>query len=69
MTEKQKPLDKMTVKELRVVAKELGAEGVSGMKKDELLAFIRKAKGLPEERPKKVVRKKTKRVWSVKELK
>lgn len=70
MEEKEKPLDKMTVKELREVAKELGAEGVSGMRKEELLTFIKKAKGLPEERPKKVVKKKVKkRVRSVKELK
>ncbi|MBW2039027.1 MAG: Rho termination factor N-terminal domain-containing protein [Deltaproteobacteria bacterium] len=70
MAEKGKPVDKMTVKELREVAKELGAQGVSGMKKDELLAFIRKAKGLREKQPKRVAKKKAKkRVWNIKELK
>jgi len=72
MEEKEKPLDKMTVKELRDVAKELGAVvGVSGMKKEELLTSIKQAKGLVEERPRKVIKKKipAKKVWSLKELK
>ena len=69
MEEQEKPLEKMTVKELREVAKELGAMGVSGMKKDELLTFIQKAKQLPKERPRRVVKKKARKAWSVKELK
>ncbi len=69
MEELAKQLNKMTVKELREVAKELGAHGVSATKKDELLAFIRKVKGLPDERPRRVVKKKAKRVWNTKELK
>ncbi len=47
----EKPLDKMTVKELREVAKDMpGITGVHGMKKDELLAAIKKAKGI-EDKP------------------
>ena len=65
--QKEKPIEKMTVKELRALAKELGAEAVSGMQKEELIAFIRKVKGLPQERKKKV--KKAKKVLDVKELK
>jgi len=65
--QKEKPIEKMTVKELRALAKELGAEAVSGMQKEELIAFIRKVKGLPQERKKKV--KKAKKVLNVKELK
>ncbi|MBN2284158.1 MAG: Rho termination factor N-terminal domain-containing protein [Deltaproteobacteria bacterium] len=44
----EKPLDKMTVKELKEVA--LGIEeiqGVSAMKKEELLTAIKKARGIP----------------------
>ena len=72
MAAKEKPLDKMTVKELRELAKGRGAEGVSGMKKEELLAFIRKAKVVPEEKPQpaKVTKKaKKKKELNVKELK
>jgi hypothetical protein len=50
-----KPLEKMTVKELREVAKELpGMTGVHAMKKDELIAGIKKAKGIKDESVKKV---------------
>lgn len=55
MTEKHdvhsdKPLDKMTVKDLREVAKEIpGITGVHGMKKDELLVAIKEAKGIEDE--------------------
>jgi hypothetical protein len=55
MENKEKPLKKMTAKELREIA--LGIEGIQGvhaMKKDELIAAIRKAKGLADEEPKKV---------------
>ena len=71
MEEKTKPVEKMTVIELREVAKELGAVGTSGMKKEELLAFIRNAKGLPEERPKKAAGAKIKGkvTYTVKDLK
>lgn len=49
MEKKEKPLEKMTAKELREVA--LGLPGISGvhaMKKEELLVAIRRARGLPE---------------------
>jgi hypothetical protein len=51
---KEKTLDKMTVKELREVAADIPEiTGVHGMKKEELLGAIRKAKGIEEEKPKK----------------
>jgi protein-arginine kinase activator protein McsA len=43
----EKPIEKMTVKELRALAKELGAEGVSGMQKEELIRFILQVRGKP----------------------
>jgi hypothetical protein len=58
-TEKQqedqaaKPLDKMTVVELREAAKEeiTGITGVSGMKKDQLLQALKEARGIEDEAP------------------
>ena len=58
-TEKQqegqaaKPLDKMTVVELREAAKEgiPGITGVSGMKKDQLLQALKEARGIVDEAP------------------
>ena len=48
--EKEKPLDKMTVKELRDLAKEsTNLTGVYGMNKPELIAEIKKARGIVEE--------------------
>ena len=50
---KEKPLDKMTAKELRDVAKEIPEiTGVHGMNKAELISSIKKARGI-EEAPKK----------------
>jgi hypothetical protein len=50
----EKPLDKMTVKELREVALKMGGiEGVTGMKKEQLLDLIKKAKGIEAEPAKK----------------
>jgi uncharacterized protein (UPF0264 family) len=69
MDDLAKQLPKMTIKELRDMAKELGAEGVSGMKKEDLLEFIRKAKGITELKPHKVAKKKAKKELNVKELK
>jgi hypothetical protein len=75
MSAKEKPLDKMTVKELRDLAKGMGAEGVSGMKKEELLDFIRQAKPaklVTEEAPPaagKAVKKAKKKELTVKQLK
>ena len=53
-TAKEKPLEKMTVKELREMAKDIpGITGVHGMKKDELIVEIKKAKGIADEPVKK----------------
>jgi hypothetical protein len=47
----EKPLEKMTAKELRELAKTIpGIAGVHGMNKDELVAEIKKARGI-EEKP------------------
>ncbi len=47
---KEKPLDKMTAKELREVAKEMPEiSGVHGMNKPELISAIKKARGIEEE--------------------
>jgi hypothetical protein len=75
MSAKEKPLDKMTVKDLRELAKGMGTEGVSGMKKEELLDFIRKAKPakpVSEETPPaagKAAKKAKKKELTVKQLK
>jgi hypothetical protein len=51
---KEKPLEKMTVKDLREMAKEIpDIVGVHGMKKDELIAAIKKVKGIKDEPVKK----------------
>jgi cell division protein FtsX len=69
--EPEKPLDKMTATELREIAKEIpGIDGAHALKKEELLAAIKKARGIEEETPAK--KKKIKKgglVLSVKELK
>ncbi len=74
--EKEKPLDKMTVKDLREIAVEIpDLTGVHAMKKDELLKVINEARGIKEEAPiekskEKVSKKKvSKQEVSVKELK
>jgi hypothetical protein len=52
--EKQKPLDKMTVKELRDITKqETDLQGVYGMNKPELISAIKKARGIEEAPSKK----------------
>jgi protein-arginine kinase activator protein McsA len=46
---KDKPLDKMTAKELREIAKEIsGITGVHGMNKIELVSAVKKARGIVE---------------------
>lgn len=71
----EKPLDKMTVVELREVVKEEipDTTGVAGMKKDELLAAIKEARGIKEETPakkkKKVKTAGPKKVMTVREMK
>jgi cell division protein FtsX len=73
MEKKEKPLEKMTAKELREMALGLpGVHGVHAMKKEELIAAIQKAKGITEPEPKKekvVVAKKEKVVLTVAQLK
>jgi len=66
--QEEKDLERMTVKELRVIASEItGLVGVHAMKKAELLAGIKEARGIKEEKvPKKKVVKDT---VTVKDLK
>ena len=48
-----KPLMKMTVKDLREIAKEIPEiSGVHGMKKDELIEALREVKGIEAQAPK-----------------
>jgi len=65
---KDKDLDRMTVKELKTVAAEItDLVGIHAMKKAELLAAIKNAKGIKEEKaPKKKIEKEA---ITVKELK
>jgi hypothetical protein len=50
MEKKEKPLEKMTAKELKEIALEIPEiEGVHAMKKEELLEAIRKSRGVEEE--------------------
>ena len=73
MEKKQKPLEKLTAKELREMALGLpGVHGVHAMKKEELITAIRAAKGIPEPEPKKekhIIAKKEKVVLTVAQLK
>jgi len=69
-----KPLDKMTVVELReAVKKEIhGITGVTGMKKEQLLDTIKEARGIKDEAPAKKKKKKTagpKKEMTVKDMK
>ena len=49
-SEKEKPLDRMTAKELREIAKEIPEiTGVHGMNKGELVAAIKQARGITDE--------------------
>ena len=67
----EKPLEKMTAKELREIAKDIpGISGVHAMKKDELLAVIKEDRGIKDKKPVKKVEKKADKVTlSVKDLK
>lgn len=50
MEKKEKPLEKMTAKELREIALQIPEiTGVHAMKKEELLAAVRKFRGIEEE--------------------
>ncbi|BBO72752.1 hypothetical protein DSCW_01690 [Desulfosarcina widdelii] len=54
---KEKPLDKMTVKELREIALEIpDLTGVHGMNKQDLLDAVKAHRGIKEAKPKKVNR-------------
>ncbi len=60
---KEKALEKMTSKELRVIALEIqGITGVHGMNKPELISEIKKARGIEE----KAVQKKDSSIREVK---
>jgi len=67
----EKPLEKMTVKELREIAKDIpGVAGVHAMKKQELLDLIREYRGLEEEKPAKKREKGSAKIsLSLKEMK
>jgi hypothetical protein len=69
----EKPLDKMTVVELREVAKlEIpDITGVTGMKKDQLLEALKEARGIKDEPPAKKKKKTAgpKKNMSVREMK
>jgi len=69
----EKPLDKMTVVELREVAKEEIPDitGVTGMKKDQLLEAIKEARGIKDEAPARIKKKTAgpKKDMSVREMK
>ena len=73
MEKKEKPLEKMTAKELREMAMGLpGVHGVHAMKKEELITAIRAAKGITEPETKKekvVLAKKEKVILTISELK
>jgi hypothetical protein len=73
MEKKEKPLEKLTAKELREMALGIpGIHGVHAMKKEELITAIRAAKGIAEPEHKKekhAVVKKEKVVLSIAELK
>jgi hypothetical protein len=73
MEKKQKPLEKLTAKELREMALGLpGVHGVHAMKKEELVTAIRAAKGIPEPEPKrerKIITKKEKVILTLAQLK
>ena len=69
--EDEKPLDKMTVPELKDIARAIpGVTGATSMKKDELLRIIKEYRGIKDEEP---VKQKKKKVGSkeitVKDLK
>ena len=67
----KKPLDKMTVTELREIATKIpGVVGATGMKKEEVLAIIKKDRGIEDDAsPKKGKGKTKKPTATVKELK
>jgi phage terminase Nu1 subunit (DNA packaging protein) len=72
--EKEKPLEELTVKELKEMAMTMGTiTGVSAMKKAELIQAIKEAKGVPvkevREKPIETVVKLKQRIRALKEEK
>lgn len=69
--QEEKPIDKMTAKELREIAMEIpGVAGVHAMKKDELLALVKEARGIKDEPPQKKKKVKSeKKIYTVRDLK
>lgn len=66
----EKPLDKMTIKELREIAMDIPhSTAVHDMKKDDLLALIREARGIKDEAPLKKKKKVVKLKMTKAELK
>ena len=66
--ELEKPLDKMTAKELREVAAVIpGVTGVHAMKKEELLKTVKEHRGIKDEKP--IKKKKTKKGFTRSEIK
>ena len=66
----EKPLDRMTVKELREIALKIPhAQAVHDMKKDALVAFIKEARGIKEEAPVRKAKKAVKLKMTKAELK
>ncbi len=56
--EHEKPLDKLTIKELREIALALPhSTAIHDLKKEELVAFIKEARGIKEEVPRKAKKK------------
>jgi len=48
----EKHLEKLTIKELREIAMEIPhAEAIHDMKKEEIIAFIKEARGIKDETP------------------
>ena len=66
----EKPLDKMTVKELREIALKIPhAQAVHDMKKEEIVAFIKEARGIRNEAPPRKKKKAIKLKMTKPELK
>ena len=71
---KEKPLDRMTAKELREMALQIqGIVGVHAMNKPELVAAIKEAKGIVEEKKRqtttdvRAIKQKIRELWGQKE--
>jgi hypothetical protein len=66
----EKPLDKMTVKELREIAHEIpDLKGIHGMNKPDLLAAVKAHRGIKEKKPKKASRSLRQIKQQIRELK